>query len=147
MRSDGELKDILSRHVSEIIIYLVRSNRDFSVVAKVEDLSFMPKLPSKIYDRFGDVNMLYLNEYSTAGAEIINNVLIFETSFGEDFFISKVSIHLLNIIQILVEENCIYINSFEHEGKIENSLDNSMTKLLSKEKNRDIFSGKQWALA
>lgn len=132
----------MQNHMQELIIHFFNKEQNFGILCKIEDVSFEPRLPDKINSEFRSLTLFFLAGYTFETAQIINNSLIFEAGFGAENFGSLVSVPLLSIMQIIIDETPVLINlaSIRKEKKVvkkvdKNGVSNSMASFLSNPEN------------
>jgi len=107
---DPEYQDINKQHIINTVSYFFDNFQPFDVVCEYEHISFNPELPSDIAQRFSHTVLFSLAGYTFESARINNEVLEFEAGFGEEQFGSVVTIPLLAIKQIIIEQMPVLIN-------------------------------------
>jgi len=107
---DPEYQDINKQHMINTISFLFDTNQPFDIICEYEHISFNPALPQHLAEQFTQAVLLSLAGYTFESARINNEVLEFEAGFGEEQFGSVVTIPLLAIKQILIEQMPILIN-------------------------------------
>jgi len=132
----------MQKNIQELIIYLFNKDQNFGILCKIEEAIFEPSLPEDIESEFRSLTLFFLAGYTFETARIENGVLVFEAGFGSDNFGSIVSIPLLSIMQIIVDETPIMINLCtyqEEESQTKefttNGVENSMASFLSNPEN------------
>lgn len=139
-------QSVMYRHIHEMVSLLLKEDVEFGIACDTSNISFLPELPSSIRDNFGERIFFILAEYSHESAHIKNNSLLFEAGFGDENFGSIVSIPLLAIQQIMVEDNPILINFSSYEKYSEPTKEaptNSMEALLKNPKNKSLLAKKR----
>jgi hypothetical protein len=139
---------MMRKNIENIIIHFFEEGENFSVLCNIEDARFNPVLPQDIDDNFNDLTIFILAGYTFDSARIENNVLIFEAGFGSENFGSVVSIPLLSILQIIIDNTAVLVNIANYrsvETQIKeikkndksdiNGLENSMSSFLSNPEN------------
>ena len=139
---DNNFAVLMQNHMQELIIHFFNKEQNFGILCKIEDVSFEPRLPDKINSEFRSLTLFFLAGYTFETAQIINNSLIFEAGFGAENFGSLVSVPLLSIMQIIIDETPVLINlaSIRKEKKVvkkvdKNGVSNSMASFLSNPEN------------
>lgn len=140
---DRDFALLIKKNIQELITLFFQKEQNFGILCKIEDVSFEPGLPESINTEFRPLTLFFLAGYTFETARIENNLLIFEAGFGSDNFGSMVSVPLLSILQIIIDETPVLINISaykEEESKEMNSVDesgveNSMTSFLSNPEN------------
>ena len=139
---DDNFAILMQNHMQELIIHFFNQEQNFGILCKIEDVLFDPLLPENINAEFRSLTLFFLAGYTFETAEIIDNKLIFEAGFGTENFGSLVSVPLLSIMQIIIDETPVFINlaSIRKEKKLvektdNNGVDNSMASFLSNPEN------------
>jgi len=140
---DREFAQLMKKNIQELIILLFQKEQNFGILCKIEDVSFEPELPESINSEFRPLTLFFLAGYTFETARIENNLLIFEAGFGNDNFGSIVSVPLLSILQIIIDETPVLINisaykeeeSKEKDNVDESGVKNSMASFLSNPEN------------
>jgi hypothetical protein len=107
---DKDFATIMKNNIQDIIIHFFQIEQNFGVLCKIEDAMFEPTLPEDINSNFNHLTLFYLAGYTFETARIEDDLLIFEAGFGSDNFGSVVTLPLISIIQIIVDETPILIN-------------------------------------
>jgi hypothetical protein len=142
--SDERFCDMMSEHIEDILIYLLEENINFSILTNIAEVDFQPALPSEIQDTFKPITMFVLAGYTYESAMVNSEILSFEAGFGADNYGSLVSVPLLGILQIIVEETPIFINLSIPIDKKEKKdkkrgVKKSMEALLSNPENKKLL--------
>lgn len=141
--NDKDFAYLMQRNIQDIIIHFFEKEQNFGILCKIDDINFNPELPSDINDEFRPLTLFFLAGYTFETARIEEDVLIFEAGFGGDNFGSVVSVPLLSILQIIIDETLVLINLANPEMEIEvkkestdnNGVDNSMASFLNNPEN------------
>ena len=147
---DRDFAVMMKQHLLDMLGYLFQKEQNFGVLCKIEDVSFSPELPEYMQDGFSHLTLFFLAGYTYESAYIEEDYLIFEAGFGVENFGSVVSVPLLSIVQVIVEETPIFINLSEvkmDELSIEQkelevdqkSVEASMNVFLSNPENQKFF--------
>lgn len=139
---DKEFAALMQKNIQDLIIYLFNKDQNFGILCKIEDISFDPQLPDDIRAEFRPMTLFFLAGYTFDTAKIENNTLIFEAGFGADNLGSFVTVPLLSIMQVIVDETPLLINLASHirdtqevEEVNEGGVENSMASFLSNPEN------------
>ena len=141
---DRDFAQLMKKNIQELIVLFFQKEQNFGILCKIEDVSFEPELPESINTEFRPLTLFFLAGYTFETARIENNMLIFEAGFGSDNFGSIVSVPLLSILQIIIDETPVFINisaykeeADEEEVKNvdERGVKNSMASFLSNPEN------------
>jgi len=136
-----EYKEVANRYLIDTISIFFDKNEEFSIVCDVQYLEFDPPLPQDIFDKFGTHVLFSIARYSFESAKIDDNYFMFEAGFGSENFGSTVSLPILAIKQILVDEVPL-ITNIANPTKIEiqeEKVDNSMNIFLNNPENQKIL--------
>ncbi|MDD4854221.1 MAG: hypothetical protein PHQ22_03765 [Sulfuricurvum sp.] len=137
---------LMGNHVRDMLIYLFENDQNFGVLCKIESVTFDPSLPKHIADEFRTMTLFFLAGYTFESARIDNDILIFEAGFGQENIGSFVSIPLLSIVQIIIDDTPAFVNlalpnerispanSEKNEG-----VQNSMSTFLSNPENQKFL--------
>ncbi len=136
-----EYKELVRDHIYNTIAFLLENGVEFSVAAELRHTNFSPELPSDIISGFGDVVLFVMAGYTYESAHLDEDRFYFEAGFGAEGFGSNISIPLLAIKQIFVDEYPIAINITEpiREKAAQTTPDRSMEALLSNPENLKLL--------
>ena len=134
---------IMKRSIEDVIIHFFEMEQNFGILCKIEEVDFDPALPKSINDEFRPLTLFFLAGYTFDTARIEEETLIFEAGFGSDNFGSVVSVPLLSIMQIIVDETPIFINlsvykeraSTQEIKEDKKGVENSMASFLNNPEN------------
>jgi hypothetical protein len=139
---NSKFADIMQNSIQEVILHFFTMEQNFGILCKIEDVSFAPTLPESIDAEFQTLTLFFLAGYTFETARIMGDDLVFEAGFGAENFGSIVTIPLLSIMQVIVDETPVLINlsSYKKElevQKVSNSAGekNSMASFLSNPEN------------
>jgi len=139
---------LMNKHIQELLIYLFDQDQHFGVLCKIEHLTFDPPLPQHISSEFRPMTLFFLAGYTFETARIEENHLIFEAGFGSENIGSFVSVPLLSIMQIIIDQTPVFVNlavmketTEETEPKIDGVKD-SMSAFLSNPENKKFLKKK-----
>ena len=146
---DKSFASLMQKHIIEILSNLFDQNQNFGILCKIETLSFDPELPEDITTEFRPMTLFFLAGYTFESARIEKNSVIFEAGFGTDNLGSVVTVPLLGIMQIIIDETPIFVNLASpqdtEEKKVQNNpVENSgekssMSALLSNPENQKFL--------
>lgn len=147
--NDDAFASMMQRHIEELLLYLFQNDQNFGILCKVEHLTFEPELPPHITGEFRPMTLFYLAGYTYDSARIDGDRLIFEAGFGEENLGSFVTVPLLSILQIIIDETPVFMNHaiYKESGQQVAELDeggvqNSMTAFLSNPENQKFLKKK-----
>lgn len=139
---DREFGKVMQKNIENLIIMLFDKDQNFGILCKLEHISFEPPLPQNIAAEFRSMTLFFLAGYTFETANIIDDMIVFEAGFGSENFGSVVSVPLLSIVQIIVDETPLLINlaTFKKNSKTSKDVDNggienSMASFLSNPEN------------
>lgn len=144
-----EFGQIMSQHIVQTLHYLFDNNQHFGILCNIENVSFEPAIPDNIRENFKPVTLFFLAGYTFESAQVEKDVLTFEAGFGPDNIGSKVSVPLLSIMQVIVNETPMLINlapytAPKHKPKSDDGgLKNSMNAFLSNPKNKELLKNRK----
>lgn len=139
---DKDFTQLMKKNIQDLIILLFEKEQNFGILCKIEEITFYPELPDDIKSEFRPLTLFFLAGYTFETAKIEDDMLVFEAGFGSDNFGSVVSVPLLSIIQVIIDETPILINlavENKEEKKSEKidkkGVKNSMESFLSNPEN------------
>ena len=140
---------MMQRHIQELLLYLFEHDQTFGILCKIEHLTFEPELPQYISREFRPMTLFYLAGYTYDSARVDDQQLIFEAGFGEENIGSFVTVPLLSILQIIIDETPVFMNHaiFKETGKRalnlnNDGVENSMAAFLSNPENKKFLKKK-----
>lgn len=147
--NDKDFADLMQKNIQDIIIHFFSKEQNFGILCKIEDISFNPQLPSDIKAEFRPLTLFFLAGYTFETAKIEGNKLIFEAGFGQSNFGSVVSVPILSIMQVIIDEAPVLINLANYQSDINIEVDesnggveNSMASFLNNPENSKFLKGK-----
>jgi len=139
---DKDFAYIMQKNIYSLIVHLFEKEQNFGVLCKIEEVSFDPDLPKDINAEFRPMTLFFLAGYTFDTARIVDDCLVFEAGFGADNYGSLVSVPLLSIMQVIVDETPLLINlaTYKEDVKVVEKVDNggvknSMASFLSNPEN------------
>ena len=133
---------LMQNNIKELVIHFFQTEQNFGILCKIEDTSFNPPLPESINSEFRALTLFFLAGYTFETARVEDDYLVFEAGFAAENFGSIVSVPLLSIMQMIVDETPVLINLsvYKKEMLKESSTDksgveNSMASFLSNPEN------------
>ncbi|HQS66934.1 MAG TPA: hypothetical protein PLM93_07100 [Sulfuricurvum sp.] len=137
---------LMETHAREILIHLFESNQNFGILCKIEHLTFDPPLPEDISSEFRAMTLFFLAGYTFESARLENNMLYFEAGFGHANIGSVVSVPLLSIVQIIIDDTPAFVNlALPREQSVSVNIEkdegvkNSMSSFLSNPENQKFI--------
>lgn len=101
---------IMKKNIQDVIIHFFEHEQNFGILCKIEEVYFNPSLPESINSEFRPLTLFFLAGYTFDTARIEDDILIFEAGFGSDNYGSVVSVPLLSIMQVIIDETPVLIN-------------------------------------
>ena len=136
---------VMQKNIQDMIIYLFEEEQSFGVLCKIEEAVFNPELPQYVYECFNDLTLFMLAGYTFDSARIDEGYLIFEAGFGGDNFGSVVTVPILSILQIIIDDIPVLINLATYNVEQtqikevtknnKDGIENSMSSFLSNPEN------------
>lgn len=141
--NDKEFAQLMKKNIQDLILHFFNREQNFGILCKIEDITFEPQLPDSINSEFRPLTLFFLAGYTFETARIVDGTLVFEAGFGADNFGSIVTVPLLSIMQIIVDETPVLINLANYSDEIvakkdvvdEKGIENSMSSFLSNPEN------------
>lgn len=137
-----QFASLMQKNIRDMIVYFFEKEQNFGILCRIEEIGFEPELPTSINAEFRPLTLFFLAGYTFDTATIEGNFLIFEAGFGVENIGSFVTVPLLSIMQIIIDETPVLINlaSYEEEKFVEKDMDelgvkNSMASFLSNPEN------------
>ena len=107
---EAEFAKIMQNSIQNVIIHFFGKEQNFGILCKIEEVHFNPSLPESINSEFRPLTLFFLAGYTFDTARIEDDILIFEAGFGSDNYGSVVSVPLLSIMQVIIDETPVLIN-------------------------------------
>ncbi len=145
--SDKDFSELMQLHAKEVMEYLFQNGYEFSILVQTPEVDFDPVLPEDIYKSFKQVILFVLSGYTYQSCKMDEEYLYFEAGFGPDNFGSNVTVPFYAIMQILVDDNPIFINlsypPVKEEKEKEGGLEKSMKVFISNPENEKLIKKKK----
>ncbi|MGE4510375.1 MAG: hypothetical protein AB7D43_04670 [Sulfurimonadaceae bacterium] len=143
---DKKFASLMQKNIEETLMFLFEKEEQFGILCKISDVTFDPELPHAMLSEFRSLTLFLLAGYTFETAHIADDCLVFEAGFGDENFGSVVSVPLLSILQVLVDDTPILINlaTYKKEQRSKEKVDNkgvenSMKSFLSNPENSKFF--------
>ncbi len=140
--NDGEFTELMQKHIEDMVVHFFHKEQNFGILCNIENVHFEPSLPDEIIREFRPMTLFFLAGYTFETAHIQDSHLIFEAGFGSDNFGSLVSVPLISVLQIIIDETPVLINlatkKIERKSKKESNpkgVEDSMASFLSNPEN------------
>ena len=133
MIKERQFQEIMDVHIKDVLFYLLESNQPFGLLCNLKYVTFDPPLPDDLSELLQEVTLFMIAGYTFESFELEDDILYFEAGFGPQNFGSVVSMPILAILQLLVEETPILINmaqpmtnfkAEEEDSGVKSSLEN-----------------------
>jgi len=143
--NERDFQEMMNRHILDTLSYLLNNEQPFGLLCNLKYVTFEPHLPEDIYNALNDVTLFMIAGYTFESFTIENDYLSFEAGFGPQNFGSLVSMPLLAILQLIVEETPILINmaqpitNFSIEDEQNSGVKNSLENFLNNPENKKFL--------
>ncbi|WP_295420273.1 hypothetical protein [Sulfurovum sp.] len=138
-----EYKALIEEHLEKTIGYLFTKNQEFALACEIKYVSFNPELPSNIQETFQETVLFILGGYTFETAKLEDGYFSFEAGFGSENFGSTVSMPLLAIKQLFVDDHPIVFNLARPIDKEKSHKKSSMEALLNNPENKKLLKKKK----
>lgn len=141
---EKKFASLMQKNIESMIIHFFEIEQNFGILCRIEGVDFNPELPEDINKEFRPYTLFFLAGYTFETARIESNKLVFEAGFGSENFGSVVSVPLLDIMQVIIDETPILINLsvYKEEEPIKRAaqddasgVENSMASFLNNPEN------------
>lgn len=141
---------LMETHVRDMLVYLFEHEQNFGILCKIEHITFDPPLPKHISDEFRAMTLFFLAGYTFESARIEHDALIFEAGFGHENIGSFVTVPLLSIVQVIIDDTPAFVNLAIPQEQLKNvdvvekseGIQNSMSAFLSNPENQKFLKKK-----
>ncbi len=133
---------LMKKHIYETIELLLKDGIEFSVAAEIEHISFSPELPEDIFEKLAPISLFVLAGYTYESLILEKDYITFEAGFGSENIGSFVTIPLLAVRHILIDELVIAVNmaTYKDDKEIsESEIEHSMGVFLNNPENEKII--------
>jgi hypothetical protein len=145
--NDADFAKVMQKNIQDFILYLFEKEKNFGVLCNVSDVEFSPELPEEILSQFHHMTLFFLAGYTFESARIEEDCLVFEAGFGSDNFGSIVTVPLLSIVQLIIDDQPVLINlaKYKKEKQIpqkeldDKGVENSLNMFLSNPENKKFL--------
>jgi hypothetical protein len=103
-----DFKEVMSVNLANVIALLVETETEFGILVDMKAVEFEPPLPESIELR--DPSYFILANYTLQSVVIEEEFIKFEAGFGEEGFGALVTMPLLSIMQVSIEDKAVAIN-------------------------------------
>ncbi|QSZ42538.1 hypothetical protein GJV85_10610 [Sulfurimonas aquatica] len=140
---EKDFAEIMKKSIQDVIIHFFSIEQNFGILCKIEEVDFTPELPEDINSDFRPLTLFFLAGYTFETARIEDGLLIFEAGFGADNYGSIVTVPLISIMQIIIDETPVLINLSVYKEEVqkevvegdEPGVKNSMESFLNNPEN------------
>jgi len=141
--NDPDFSAQMRQHVKKTLEILLQRGTNFSILTNVAEIDFDPALPEEIKSTFKPITMFVLAGYTFESCIVDDWGVSFEAGFGHENYGSLVSVPMLSVLQIIVDETPVLINlSVDVEEKPKEKskgIKRSMEALLSNPENEKLL--------
>jgi len=135
---------MMQSHLREMMAFLLEESVPFGLLCNIDYVSFDPPLPPELSEQLQNVTLFMIAGYTFESFEITENEIFFEAGFGPDNFGSVVSMPILAVLQVIVDETPLLINMalptrIDEAEPEEPGVKSSMDALLSNPENRKFI--------
>ncbi|WP_236579103.1 hypothetical protein [Hydrogenimonas urashimensis] len=139
-----EFQEMMETHIREMILYMLNNDQPFGILCNLEHVTFDPPLPDELAKVLQDVTLFMIAGYTFESFQMEDHTLFFEAGFGPQNFGSVVSMPLLAILQIVVEETPLLINMAHpmldyRKEKEESGIKSSLETFLNNPENKKFL--------
>ena len=139
---DRQFAALMQKNIENLIVHFFEKEQNFGILCKIEEISFDPPLPEGINSEFRPLTLFFLAGYTFDTARVEGDFLVFEAGFGTQNIGSFVTVPMLSIMQIIVDETPVLINLASYKGSHpdkkdvdKSGIENSMASFLSNPEN------------
>jgi len=137
---DKTFTKYMENHINELVEYLLTTEQNFGLVCKLENVEFNPPLPDHIKETLNQITLFFLAGYTFESTRLDAGFVSFEAGFGSENFGSIVTLPVLAVMQLIVEETPIFVNIAPPRPKeSDGSIDMSMAALMANPQNRKLL--------
>jgi hypothetical protein len=137
---------LMHEHIHATLKFFLSHEQNFGILCTLEHISFEPPLPESIGRNFQPLTLFFLAGYTYESAILDDTFISFEAGFGNENFGSVVTVPLLAITQIIVDDTPILVNQaqmtkfgFKEASIDESGVKNSMEALMANPENQKLF--------
>jgi hypothetical protein len=147
MIKHAEFQEMMEAHIKDMLAYFLENEQSFGLLCNLEYVAFDPPLPEEIARNLNEVTLFMIAGYTFESFEFDEHTLFFEAGFGPQNFGSVVSMPILAVLQLLVEETPVLINMARpmadyREKREASGIQSSMETFLSNPENRKFLKKK-----
>ena len=135
-----EFREIMREHIYNVISEILKNGGEFAIAVEVEHISFEPPLPQEIVSNFGEIALFVLAGYTYTTITMDRDTIRFEAGFGAENIGSFVTVPLLAIRNIIIDDIVVAVNMAKYREKIEDiEIEKSMNAFLSNPENEKLL--------
>jgi len=135
-----EFREIMREHIYNVIEEILKSGEEFAIAVEVEHISFEPPLPPEIVSNFGEIALFVLAGYTYTTITMDRDSIRFEAGFGEDNIGSFVTVPLLAIRNVIIDDIVVAINMAKYRERAkEVEIEKSMEAFLNNPENEKLL--------
>ncbi len=138
---DPKFQSLMERSINEMLELLLENGIPFGLLCNIEYVDFDPPLPPELSSQLQNVTLFAIAGYTFDSFETDGHRIYFEAGFGPQNFGSLVSMPILAVMQIIVEDTPLLVNmAIPHKEEFDqnekSSVKSSLEALLSNPENR-----------
>lgn len=153
LHNDKAFSKLISSHIVSIISHLFENNYHFGILCRIDHVDFSPELSEEIIAEFRPLTLFFLAGYTFESARVDKDNLYFEAGFGPDNLGAQVCVPLKDIIQVIIDETPIFVNSTtkyvpqstqdKSTAESEGARENSFAALMANPDNQKLMKKKK----
>lgn len=137
---NDDYKDLITSQIDDIIKFLLNSNKEFSITANIDAVTFNPALPDSIKGQLSQYSLFILSNYTFTTIKLQNNFISFEAGFGSENFGTTVKLPLHSIFQIVLDDSILYLNPLATVDKFnKNNKEKSLNVFKNNPQNKKLI--------
>lgn len=131
---NANYQEMVSEHIYDVIEYLINNDYEFSITANIKGVSFNPDIPKSIFKNFSKFTVFALANYTYSSIVLTEDNISFEAGFGAENFGSVVTIPLVAVFQIVLDNSILFLNP---SATVDKSFEKKET---DEERSRNVFA-------
>jgi len=135
-----EFREIMRKHIYNVIEEILKSGEEFAIAVEVEHITFDPPLPQEIVSSFGEIALFGLTGYTYTTITMDRDSIRFEAGFGVENIGSFVTVPLLAIRDVIIDDIVVAVNMAKYREKVDDiEIEKSMNAFLSNPENEKLL--------
>ena len=107
---DPDFQRLMEQNMRDTLAFFLERDQPFGILCNLEYVSFAPPLPDEIAGSLKDLTLFMIAGYTLESCELTEHMIMFGAGFGPQNFGSVVSMPILSIMQILIDETPVALN-------------------------------------